>query len=314
MDAVTGKKFVTLLLCGILSVTLCSCSVRKVMVSEVAEVVEAGLSSFEQDDDLEMLEKAFPANIKLMESLHASSPDDTKLLVLLSRLYASYTFLFVEGEIETLSFKKEGCKGVRQKVRGLRKHVRKYYLKGADYALKALELRHPGCGDRLKQVGTREKFFKALTVDDVAALFWYGFNLGSFVNNSRQSIKAVAKAPLAEGAIKRVLELDPSYFHGTSHLFLLGYYASRPPMMGGNLKAALMHYEKLKELSGDGFLLADLYYARFYLYQKQEREKFREVLTGILAYREKQKEYRLFNKVAVKRANAYLVAVDQLFD
>ncbi len=312
---VTGsKKIIGLLLCGILSVTLCSCSVRKMMVREVAQVVEKGLSSFEQDDDLEMLEKAFPANIKLMESFLASSPDDKKILVLLARLYASYTFLFVEGEIETLGIKKKKCKQAKQRVEDLREHVQKYYLKGAAYALRALEISHPGCEARMKKVTSREAFLNSLTLDDVPALFWYGFNTGGFVNNCRHSIKAVARANLAERAMKRVIELDPSYFHGSAHLFLLGYYASRSPMMGGNLKTALVHYEKLKELSGGGFLLADLYYARFYLYQKQERDKFREVLTYIVKYRETQKQYRLFNKVAAIRAHAYLAAVDQLFE
>ncbi len=284
------------------------------MVNEVADIVETGLSAFEQDDDLEMLENAFPANIKLMESFLASSPDDKKVLVLLSRLYGSYTFLFVEGEIETTGIKKEGCKRARQKLEDLQEHVQKYYLKGAAYALRALEIRYPGCEERMKKVGSREAFFRSLTMDDVPALFWYGFNLGGFVNNSRNSIKAVAKASLAESAMKRVIELNPAYFHGSAHLFLLGYYASRSPMIGGNLKTALIHYEKLKELSGDGFLLAELYYARFYLYQKHERDEFSEVLTGILKYRETRKEYRLFNKVAVIRANAYLAAVDQLFE
>ncbi len=310
----SGKKIINLLLCSILSVAFFSCSVRKVMVREVAEVVETGLSSFEQDDDLEMLEKAFPANIKLMESFLASSPDDKKVLVLLSRLYASYTFLFVEGEIENYGIKKEACKRAKQKVEGLREYVQKYYLKGAAYAMQALELRHPGCGERMKKVSSRETFLNSLTEDDVPSLFWYGFNLGGFVNNSRNSIKAVAKASLAESAMKRVVELDPTYFHGSAHLFLLGYYASRSPMIGGNLKSALVHYEKLKEVSGNGFLLADLYYARFYLHQKQDREKFREVLTNILKYRETRDEYRLFNKVAVMRAKAYLAAVDQLFE
>ena len=121
-------------------------------------------------------------------------------------------------------------------------------------------------------------------------------------------------AHLAERAMKRVIEIDPSYNHGNAHLFLLTYYASRPPMLGGNLDSAQSHYKQLKDLAGDDFLLADLYYARYYLHQRQEREKYRQVLDGILHHPGGRKAYRLYNKVAVNRAKLYLEAIDRLFD
>ena len=150
-------------------------------------------------------------------------------------------------------------------------------------------------------------------MEDVPALFWYGFNIGAYVNQNIDSVKTISKAHLVEKAMHRVVDLDPTYFHGGAHLVLLIYYAARSPMMGGNLKLALSHYNQLKSLAGDGFLLSDLYYARYCLYQKQERKKYQDVLTGIIKYSGTDNSHLFLNKIATIRAQTYLDATDRLF-
>ena len=114
--------------------------------------------------------------------------------------------------------------------------------------------------------------------------------------------------------MKRVLEIDPDYYYGGAHLFLMVYYASRPPMMGGNLDAAGTHYGDLIKLQGDMFLLADLFYARYYLQQKQERTSFETSLKRIVKEADADVPYRMLNQVAARRAVTYLKAQDLLFD
>jgi len=70
------------------------------MISEAVNIIDEGVSVYDRDDDLEMLEKAFPANIKLLEALLATSPNNAKALVLLARLYSGYAFVFSEGKLE----------------------------------------------------------------------------------------------------------------------------------------------------------------------------------------------------------------------
>lgn len=313
------KLIFRILLSAVLTVGVYSCSVRKMMVNEVAGIIGHGVSAFEQEDDLEMLEQAFPANMKLLEALLENNPDNSGILVLLARFYASYAFVFFQGKWEEAvlqSDKAEAGGGFSNQGRdsALKEAVNRYYIRGAEYALRALEVRHKEGREQLKNVKTRDPFFKKLGKADVPALFWYGFNLGAYINLNRDSIKAISMAHLAEKAMKRVIEIDPSYNHGNAHLFLLTYYASRPPMLGGNLDSAQSHYKQLKDLAGDDFLLADLYYARYYLHQRQEREKYRQVLDGILHHPGGRKSYRLYNKVAVNRAKLYLEAIDRLFD
>jgi len=289
------------------------------VINEVARIAENGISAFENDDDLVLTEKALPANIKLFEVLLENQPENYRLLTLLARLYGSYGFAFFESRLEALelgiSYPTEDAACCRElNIETTRETLDRYFLKGSEYALRALEVHHKNSRERMRKVTTVDLFFRSLAKEDVPALFWYGFNLGGYVNLNRNSVKAISKAHLAEKAMLRVVELDPGYFHAGGHLFLLAYYGSRTTMMGGNPETALMHYQKLKRLTGKDFLLGDLYYARYYLYPKQEREKFEKILSDIIKYRSSSKRYRLLNQVAANRASVYLQSVDYFFD
>lgn len=283
------------------------CSARKMMVREVADSIETGLPALEQDDDLDMLEKALPANIKLLEAMLAGDPENARLSALLARLYGTYTFAFVESDLESARFTGRPDAG---EIKG---RVNRYYKKGAIYARRAIEARHPGCREGLDRVADADACFGEMTREDVPALFWYGFNTGGFINVNRDSIKALARGYQAEKAMQRVIALDPAYYYGGAHLFLLSYYASRSPMMGGNPDAARAHYSALKALQGDDFLLADLFYARYYLHQTQQKEEFSKTLSRITASVDSIDTYRLLNRIASNRAAVYLEAIDALF-
>ena len=85
-------------------------------------------------------------------------------------------------------------------------------------------------------------------------------------------------------------------------------------MMGGNLNLALTHYQKHKAMNENRFFLSDLYYARYYLYQKQDRRQFVQVLSDILNAPADDEKYLFFNQVAVNRAKIYLNQVDRFFE
>ena len=293
------------------------CSIRKMAVKEIAVMTEIGLVAFEQDEDLGFVIKSLPANIKLFEVLLENDPNNSNLLVLLSRMYASYGFAFYETQMEGLLLGVDNIDSAvdyfeHADIKYTKTALEKYYLKGAEYGLSALESRYKNCRNYLEKVSTVDEFFQTLTKSDVPALFWYGFNLGGYVNLNRDSVKALSKIHVVEKAMLRVVELDPDYFYAGGHLYLTSFYASRSPMMGGKPEAAKNHYDALKMKIGEGFLLADVFYARYYLYQKQERETFEKVLKDTLAS-PMTKKYALYNQVAVDRARIYLKAIDELF-
>lgn len=296
----------------ILVFTLSSCSTRIIIVNEISNISETGAVAFEQDDDLEMVEKSIPGNIKILEVILENDPVNYKMLVLLSRLYAAYSFGFFEGKLESSLIGKSNSLLSGHNL--IRESVNRYYSRGAEYALRAIESRHPGAVEKLKIPESAESLLQTMSREDVRALFWYGFNLSSLINNNRDSVLLLSKAYLIEKIMKRIIELDPDYFFGGPHLILLSYYSSLPPYSEEKLELSLFHYKKLKEQRDESLLLADLYFARYYLYRKQKKEKFEKIMNDILNHTGSKKESIFYNKIAAQRAKIYLEGIDYFFD
>lgn len=291
-----------------------ACSPKPLMVNQIADLVDDGLTAFERDDDLELMERAFPANIKLLEALLANSPDDRQLLTLLSRLYGSYAFGFAETRLEKHLLMQPSVDASKKDLASLRSQVNRYYEKGVAYALHALEISLPGATNAFQKVNTIAPYLEQLSNKEVASLYWYGFNLGAWVNRNLDSIKAVSRAHVARQAMQRVVQIDPAYHYGGAHLFLMAYFGSRSPMMGGSQAKARDHYQQLKQVAGDDYLLSDLFYARFCLLQQQDRETFVAVMQRIIDHPSGSSDVALYNAIAGRRAAIYLSAVDAWFE
>lgn len=302
------------LMVGMSLLSLAGCSVRSMMVREMVDALEAGMPAYEQETDLNLLEQAFPANIKLLETLLANQPGNDRLMVLLSRMYAAYAFSIFEEKLDAVTFLSQSDENQSAQYAQIKAAVSRYYLKGADYALSAIEKNHPGSRQNLSKVAKIQSVMDSLNDSDVPALFWYGFNLGGYVNRNRDSIVAVSKAHVADKAMHRVIELNPDYYHGSAHLFLMISYALRPPMMGGNPNKAEAHYRQLKSATNGHFLLGDVFYARSVLYRLQKKAEFRKIIDNIASRADQPKTRPLLDTIAIRRARIYLDGMDRLFD
>jgi hypothetical protein len=298
---------------GMLFFSTTACSVRRMMVQEMVDALETGLPAYEQESDVKLLEQAFPAHIKLLETLLVNQPENDRLMVLLARMYAGYAFSIFEEKLDALSFSPKGVTNDSAVFDPLKKAISRYYLKGAGYALSAIEKRHPGSREKLSKIPKIQSVMDILEEQDVPALFWYGFNLGGHLNRNQDSILAVSKAHLVDKVMNRIIDLDPGYYHGSAHLFLMISYASRPPMMGGSTDKARNHYVQLKALSEKDFLLGDVLYARYILHRLQKKKEFKTVLENIISRAHQPKDLPLLDTLAVRRAQIYLDGINRLF-
>ncbi len=295
-------------------IILGGCSPRKLMVSEFVGMVRTGLPAVEQEDDLHLLAQSMPAHIKLLETLLASDPHNRDLLVLLARLYGGYAFAVLETEFEARRLEQPSVVAVGLPGPQLEDAMARYFERGSEYALRALEGVHPQARRQLNRLQTADGFINSLGSSEVAALFWYGFNLGGYVLHSLDSVAAMAQAHLVEKAMGRVVELDEASYHGSAHLALLAYYGSRPPMMGGSPEKARRHWKRHQELVPGPMGLRDLYLARYVLVQSQDRAEFEKRLSTIAHGPDKGADTGLLGRVAAVRARIYLMAVDRFFD
>lgn len=309
------KVFIRFVLACVLIFCLSACSYRKIMINDVVDMADIALTSIENEyDNIKLLEKAAPGNLVNLEALLANDPENYRMLILLSKAYFSYTYAFLEDKLEAAVFRSDGCENGKEGIAELKKEVSRHYKKGMAYGLKALEVRNPGCGEKLKNVSLADAFINSLEKEDVPALFWYGVNLTAYINVNKESVKAVSRLHIAKAAMKRIIILDPEYYYGGAYLNLMTICSSVPPILGGNPELALKYYKKHKEIAGKNFLHTDLQYARYYLYQNQKREEFEKVLHTILDSTWNGKEYRMLNVVAKERARIYLEATDILFE
>ncbi|MGD9212581.1 MAG: TRAP transporter TatT component family protein [Desulfobacteraceae bacterium] len=283
----------------------------------MTSLMHDGMQVFEQDNDLVMLKQAMPAHIKLAEAMLSHSPKNRDLRILLARLYGSYAFAFEETDMEAIRYngKNKTSLAYRQlSTEEIKQTLDQHFIKGAKYAKSVLILKYPNADKFLVNITQREQFLSILTPNDIPALFWYGFNLGGYVSHNFDSVRALSMASQVEAVMQRVIDLSPDYYYGTAHLILMLSQAIRPPMMGGNLKMALDHYNELKSIAGENYLLADVLYARYCLPQRQDHKSFEEILKKAAATKvEDSTSLALFNQIAVRRARIYLNATDQFF-
>lgn len=308
------QKYYLFILPLALVLLLAACLPRKFMVREFVNMVEEGLPAIEQEGDLHLLAQSLPAHIKLLETLLANDPHNQKLLVLLARFFGGYAFAILESELEAQRLGRPSpvISGIPQNL--LESTVARYYQTGAQYALRSLERRHPKAQPQLNQLTTAADFIQSLNKEDVPALFWYGFNLGGFVQHRLDSVEALAKAHLVEKTMERVIELNDSYYHSNAYLALLVYHASRSPMMGGNPEKARKYYQRLGEMNTTAANLGHVYWARYILVRQQEKEMFVQRLSAVCQTPDSDKRPTLLERVAAVRARLYLESADRFFD
>ncbi|MGQ9733575.1 MAG: TRAP transporter TatT component family protein [Candidatus Bipolaricaulia bacterium] len=172
------------------------------------------------------------------------------------------------------------------------------YEKGKDYALASLRL-DPDF------VRTEKESFRAALrgAKAIAALFWYGNNLGRWLNY--HAMTALTGGTLdVRAAFERSVELDEAYDGGGPHRALAAFLAQVPSFLGGDLEGSKAHFERSIELDGE-YLENYVNYAEFYAKAKKDWGLFCSLLKATLTKAQDpavMAKWPFYNKLAVDRA------------
>ena len=283
----------TLIACALAALLLSGC-IQQIAVSTVGGIVDDGFEGFTEEADLEFARDALPGNLKLIDVLLKSEPDNERLLRLASQGYNSYALAFLEDSDP--------------------ERARAFYLRGRDHALKILRTderiakalsAHP---DELRAVLT------ATPASMVPAAFWAAFGWGSYIYLSLDNTDALADLPRAEALMQFVADNDSAYYYAGADLFLGMLYGSRSKMLGGDPAKSRMHFERALRITDRKFLMAQLYYARSYATQNLDEELFDTLLAEVeSASLEILPENRLANAVAKQKAALLKAKKPELF-
>ena len=115
-------NFRVLLMC--LLAAAAGCSIRKVAVNKLGNALASGGSTYESDDDPELVASAVPFGLKLMESLLAESPKHAGLLLAASSGFTEYAYAFVGQQAdETRAENLDRSDAMRERARSAAKEA-----------------------------------------------------------------------------------------------------------------------------------------------------------------------------------------------
>jgi len=258
------------------SATFGSCSVNKLVVSNVVEAMEKGRVAFEREGDLDLAETALGSNLKLLEAILEQDPENQRLRLFLAEGYALYALAFVEDRFEELEYT-DGELADQQRIRAIR-----FYDRAKTYASgEILKKMQTDSVDTVNEE-TLRNFLAKSKKEDARSLFWFAFSWGASVNLQRDEIIHLASLPYVEMIMNRVKELDEAYYFGGAYLFEGMYYGGRPPMLGGDMARSKAAFEKALVLSDHKILLIPYYFARTYCIQTQDLDCFTKNLDAVL--------------------------------
>lgn len=286
--------------------TLTACSLQKVAVGRMGDALAQSGTTFASDDDPELVRDALPFALKLMESLLAEDPRHEGLLLATARGFTQYAYAFVQQDADRAE---EVDYALAQAHRA---RAKKLYLRARDYALRALEVPHPGLRARLQadpQVATAQ-----VGKEDVPALYWAAAAWGSAIALGKDDPDLIADVPIVEALIDRALALDESWGEGSIHSFLITYELARAGAGAERFDRARVHFERAVALSRGGLASPFVSYAENVAVAQQDLELFRATLESALAIDpDARPELRLENLVMQDRARWLLDRVDSLF-
>ena len=268
--------------------------IQGIAVSTVGGIVDDGFTAITGESDLDFAEKALPGNIKLLEVMLKSDPENVRMLVLTSQGYSSYALAYLEDSLQD--------------------RARDFYARGRDYGLRILRQDDDvakaldGTVDDLRSVLERKG------KDLVPGAFWAAFGWGSFIQLSLDNPDAIGDLPRAEALMEFVTRHDSAYYYGGAHVFLGTLYGSRPKMLGGNIDLARRHFESALRINGGKFLMTYVYQAKSVAVQTLDEELFDSCLRKVQeASIEILPEFRLANAIAKRKAQLLLSRRADLF-
>jgi hypothetical protein len=292
-----------------LLVICCGCGmIRRTAINQVGNALsgEATMEVISSDNDPELIWDAMPLALKAMEVMLAQDPSNVDLLLGVANGYIQYAYGNLAQQAQILE------NSDYKKSQHLWKRTHNLSLRGRDYALTALDLRHPGFS---KEVRSNTKAALArTTLEDIPYLYWAAAGWAGAIAADKNDMDSMAELPIAEAMMRRVLVLDENYKNGAAHEFFIAYEGGLPEASGGSLAEAEEHFKRAIECSDGKKAFPYIVYAESVAVKQQDLPLFNQLLDQALAVDVNEvKKWRLVNTIAHERALWLREQIPELF-
>jgi hypothetical protein len=296
-----GLRFVVCLLV----LALPGCALKRVGFDRMADALSATAGAYAADNDPEFVRAGAPSTLKMVEMLLDQEPRHPGLLLTACRGFTQYAYAFLQVDAEL----QEATNAAAARETMARAAL--MYDRARAYCLRALDAAHPGLGDSLSSGD-----LAALTVagkPDVAALYWTGASWGGSISAAPAPLLRVVELAAVKRILRRALELDPAWDRGAIHEALIGL-EGLPALAGGSAQRAKVHFDQAVALSNGRSAFAYVMAATSVAQPAGDRAGFERLLKEALAIDvNRERELRLANLIAQKRARFLLTRAPQLF-
>ncbi len=268
----------------------------------------AKLASIQGEGDLAVVEATLEENIGTLERM--AKIGNTNLIIKTARAYSSYAG-FIEDKMEEAEIADDYETAEEMRARAI-----DLYIRSEGYALKALTKSNKTFNEaRTVDFDDFEKALPRLKKKDVEPLFWAAYAIARGISLQKDDPMQVIDLARVELMMRRVLELDETFYFGGAHLFYTVYYGDRAPAIGGDPEKAKEHIAHVDRINDGKFLMSKLYLARYYAYPKQDLKLYKQALQEILdAPSDIYPGEEAATSLAKSRAKRWLDQVDVLFD
>lgn len=248
--------------------------------------------SIYEECDYAIAKQALPGNLKILEGLLKSDPQNLDLLRLLSAGYCGYSLFFIEGvDDESAS---------------------SLYLRAASYGFKTAGF--TGIPDNLNREELLERFICLEDKVNIEGFMWATASWCLWINLNIHRPEAIAQLGNAQLCIDKLAEKYPDTFFALPCLLKALSNSVKPAMLGGDFETAKKYYDNALLSGKRMFFLSQYYYARYYCVGTQNKEMFisllNEIISGKIAYPD---DLCLINTVFREKAKILLNNIDEYF-
>ncbi len=300
-------RFTWLLVAVVAALAAAGCSVRKFAVNKVGDALASGGSSYESDDDIELVGSALPFSLKMVESLLAESPKHRGLLLTAASGFSEYGYAYVEEQAD------EEAASSLERSTAMRARARRLYLRAYRYGMRGLEVSYPGIGAAIADDPAAG--LARVKKRDVPMLYWTAAAHGLAISASKNDPEMIAQLPEVEAMVKRASELDQGWNGGALEEFLISVESARSGVKAAEQQETMRRlFERAEALSGGKRASLYVSYAEKAMVPAQNQAQFKVLIEKALAIDpDREPETRLANLIAQRRARWLLGRMDELF-
>jgi len=283
-----------LLLLGILALCASGChTVKKYVVVGAEPILNDVNQAIFAQSDLKLIKMGLPGNILMVEGLVRSSPENREVLVLACQAFTGLAFLTEDDDP---------------------KHAAELYERGRDYGMRALRL-HDDFREALDNGQSFEEAIKLVDSESyLPALLWTGLSWAQTINLRLDDPMESINGSKVKAIMDRIISIDTEYFYGLAHVIVGAYYVLMPNIFVGGPDVVDKEFQFVFNLTKGKFLIAKVYYARYYATLIMDEALYDSVLKEVIdTPPEVDPNIGFLNALAVQKAKVLLNCKEKYF-